>query len=49
MKNEDDKSAEELEALKLELRKILVDLIHHPSVPNEAKEKISTTIDKLIK
>ncbi|MCB0317646.1 MAG: hypothetical protein KDD56_02735 [Bdellovibrionales bacterium] len=48
MKNEDDKSAEELEALKLELRKILVDLIHHPNASKETKEILSESVEMLI-
>ena len=48
MQNEDDKSAEELEALKLELRKKLVDLIHHPNASKETKEELSEAVKSLL-
>lgn len=47
MQNE-EKSTKELEALKLELRKITVDLIHHPNASKETKEELSEAVKSLL-
>lgn len=51
MKADDKKKGEQIiaENLKLELRKKLVNLFHHPGTPTEDKDKIIKIVDKLVK
>ena len=47
--NNQEKSEQSFEDFKLEIRKSLVDLIHHPNASAETKQKLSEAVELLIK